>query len=63
MTRFDMCGKGLFVLINRNCGGLFDLCEQLGKKDSDIHVIRAFHSERMAKSYAKKNSLPIVKEG
>jgi hypothetical protein len=57
MTRFDMIGKGFFILITREC---FDLCEQLN--DKEIHVIRAFSSKRQALNKAKKDNLPVVEE-
>lgn len=59
MTRLDMVNKGFFILISREC---FDLCEQLGSKNSDIHVLRAFETKRKALNHAKKMGLPIVEE-
>lgn len=59
MTRFDMANKGFFVLISREC---FDLCEQLGIKNQDTHILRAFSSAIVAKNYAKKNHLVVIYE-
>lgn len=59
MTRFDMIGKGFFILITDET---FDLCEQLGDKFSDLHVLRAFTSERQARNYVKTKGLPVIVE-
>lgn len=57
MTRYDMIGKGFFILITREC---FSLCEQLN--EYEIHVIRTFSSKRQAFNRAKKDNLPVVEE-
>ena len=61
LTRYDMIGKGFFVLINIDVDS-FCLCEQLGDKTQDTNVLRSFDTEKQARNYANKKGLPIVEE-
>lgn len=56
MTRYDMYGNGLFVLI----GDVFCLCEM----DEPIHltVIRSFKSGRQARRFASEKGVPVIEE-
>lgn len=59
LTRYDMIGRGFFVLISDIS---FGLCEQLGNKTQDTHWIRSFDTEKQAINFANKKGYPIVYE-
>ena len=60
-TRFDMYGKGIFVLITENPNyKMYDVCEM--DEPRHLTVIRDLSSKRAALKYAKENNLPVIYE-